>query len=476
MRTEVGQHLRRRQELSILAGARTHSTPAFLIHRAESVADLAAYRRLRHDAFVREQHLFAGSDADDVDDDPRTVILVAAASDGTVLGGVRLAPQCEPDIGWWTGSRLVTADSARSSGIGPALIRAACAYAESAGVLRFDAAVQARYAAMFDSLGWENHGNCVVAGQPHVVMRWPLHQMQRLADATKSFLGDALAPLREVPGGLGPTGFVGDDGVPLPDSDFVAACDAIIPSMVERDPEWAGWCSVLVNVNDLTAMGATPTGLLDAVGAPTRSLLTRIVRGIAKASAAWQVPVLGGHTQLGVPASLAVTAFGRTAEPVRAGGGSSGDTLRLTADLAGGWRPGHHGRQWDSSSIRDGADLARLASLVAQMRPHAAKDVSMAGIVGTTGMLAEASGTGAELDVARIPRPAKADMGQWLTCFPGYAMLTADRAHARPIPVPDGVSAADCGMLTTESGVRLRWPDGVTTTAVAPGVTGLGRA
>ncbi|MCU1699550.1 MAG: GCN5-related N-acetyltransferase [Mycobacterium sp.] len=475
-RTEVAQQLRRRQELSILAGARTHSTPAFLIHRAESDADVAAFRMLRHDAFVREQHLFASSDADDIDDDPRTVVLVAAAADGTVLGGVRLAPRCEPDIGWWTGSRLVTVDSARSSGVGPALIRAACAHVESAGVLRFDATVQARYAAMFGSLGWENHGDCLVAGQPHAAMRWPLHQMQRLADATKSFLGDALAPLRDVQGGLGPAGFVGDDGVPLPGSDFVAACDAIIPSMVERDPEWAGWCSVLVNVNDLTAMGATPTGLLDAIGAPTRSLLTRIVRGIAKASAAWQVPVLGGHTQLGVPASLAVTAFGRTAEPVRAGGGSAGDTVRLTADLVGDWRPGHHGRQWDSSSTRDGADLARLATLVAQMRPRAAKDVSMAGVVGTAGMLAEASGTGAELDVARIPRPAKSDMGQWLTCFPGYAMLTADRADARTTPVPDGVASADCGRLTTDPGVRLRWPDGVTTTAVAPDVTGLGRA
>jgi putative N-acetyltransferase (TIGR04045 family) len=475
-RTEVAHQIRRRQELSILAGARTHSTPAFLIHHAESDADVAAFRRLRHDAFVREQHLFASSDADDIDDDPRTVVLVAAAADGTVLGGVRLAPRCAPDIGWWTGSRLVTVDATRSSGVGPALIRAACAHAESAGVLRFDATVQARYAAMFGSLGWENHGDCLVAGQPHAAMRWPLHQMQRLADATKSFLGDALAPLREVQGGLGPAGFVGDDGVPLPGSDFVAACDAIIPSMVERDPEWAGWCSVLVNVNDLTAMGATPTGLLDAIGAPTRSLLTRIVRGIAKASAAWQVPVLGGHTQLGVPASLAVTAFGRTAEPVRAGGGSAGDTLCLTADLVGDWRPGHHGRQWDSSSTRDGADLARLATLVAQMRPRAAKDVSMAGVVGTAGMLAEASGTGAELDVARIPRPAKADMGQWLTCFPGYAMLTADRVQPRPTPVPNGVSVADCGRLTTEPGVRLRWPDGVTTTAVAPAVTGLGRA
>jgi len=466
------------ETLSILAGTRSHAGPAagFLIRRAEDGADVAAYRRLRHDAFVVDQHLFAGSDADDVDDDPRTVVLVAVAQDGTVVGGVRLAPRCEPDLGWWTGSRLVTSSAARSSGVGPALVRAACAHAESAGVLRFDATVQRRYAAMFGTLGWEDHGDCLVAGQPHALMRWPLNRMQHLADATKSFLGDALASLRAVPGGLGPDGFVGDDGVPLPGSDLVAACDAIIPSMVERDPEWAGWCSVLVNVNDLTAMGAAPTGLLDAVGAPTRSLLTRIVRGIAKASQAWRVPVLGGHTQLGVPASLAVTAFGRTSSPIRAGGGSAGDTVRLTADLVGGWRPGHHGRQWDSSSARSGDDLAELSTLVARMAPRAAKDVSMAGVVGTMGMLAEASGTGAELDVARIPRPADADMGAWLTCFPGYAMLTADRAGASAPRVPSGVVTGACGELTARLGVRLRWPDGVTTTAVAADVTGLGRA
>ena len=49
----------------------------------------------------------------------------------------------------------------------------------------------------------------------------------------------------------------------------------------------------------------------------------------------------------------------------------------------------------------------------------------MAGIVGTLGMLAEASGCAAVLDVADVPRPDAASMGDWLTCFPGFAMLTA---------------------------------------------------
>ncbi|MGB3481909.1 MAG: MSMEG_0567/sll0787 family protein [Mycobacterium sp.] len=457
--------------LSILSGTPRPPAP-FLIEPAEGAAQLRAYRRLRRAVFVTEQGLFAGSDRDDIDDDPRAVVLVATAPDGRLLGGVRLAPATPTDMGWWTGSRLVTDPVARAGGVGPALIRAACAHVESAGVLRFEATVQPRYARLFHGLGWDQVGTCRVAGREHVWMRWPLDRIQRVAAATKTFLGSSLAPLRSVPGGLGPSGFVGDDGVPVPGADLIAACDAIVPSMVERDPEWAGWCSVLVNVNDLSAMGATPVGLLDAVGAPTRGILDRVIAGLSAASAAWQVPVLGGHTQLGVPAALAVTALGRSSAPVRAGGGTVGDVVRLTTDISGRWRPGYRGRQWDSTSTRSGTDLASMTSLVARSAPKAAKDVSMAGIVGTLGMMAEACGTGAELVVSAVPRPADAALGDWLTCFPGYGMLTAGEQSCPDRPA--GVVSAECGSLTVEPGVRLRWPDGEVTAALEPAVTGLG--
>jgi selenophosphate synthetase-related protein len=61
--------------------------------------------------------------------------------------------------------------------------------------------------------------------------------------------------------------------------------------MVERDPEWAGWCSVLVNVNDLAAMGATTVGFLDALGAHDRSFASRVLAGLCRASQAYEVPV-----------------------------------------------------------------------------------------------------------------------------------------------------------------------------------------
>ncbi|WP_309112707.1 MSMEG_0567/sll0787 family protein [Saccharothrix sp.] len=444
--------------------------PGFRIEQAD---DLTAYRDLRRLVFVEEQELFAGTDLDEHDDDPRTVVLVARDDDGRVLGGVRLHPARvdEPDIGWWQGGRLVVDPASRgTSGVGPALVRAACARAEAAGALRFDATVQARNEALFTRLGWARVRDVVVAGRPHVLMRWPIGRIAALVAATKRDLGRLLHGL--APGGAG---FVGDDGAPVPGSDLVAACDAIVPSMVERSPEWAGWCSVLVNLNDLAAMGAEPVGLLDAIGARDVSFASRVLSGLRMACTAYDVPVLGGHTQFGVPAALSVTALGRTAHPVPAGGGKPGHHIRLTADLGGGWRAGHQGRQWDSTSTRRTPELRAMLGSVAAARPKAAKDVSMAGVVGTLGMLAEASGCAAVLDVAAVPRPRTATVGDWLTCFPGFAMLTADDPGA-PAPPAGPAESALCGALVGGRGVALRWPDGDVTDAVTDAVTGMGLA
>ena len=433
-------------------------------------AGVLAYRQLRHEVFVAEQGLFTGSDRDDADDDPRTVVLVTRADDGTVLAGVRLSPVGAVDLGWWTGGRLAVSPAARRTrGLGSALVRAACAHAEAAGVLRFEATVQAANEAMFAGLGWQRVRPTTVAGTPHVLMRWPIGRLAALASATKAPLGRLLAGLH-----LGGPGFVGDDGVPVAGTDVVLACDAISPALVERDPEWAGWCGVLVNVNDLAAMGAAPVGLLDAVGARDASFAARVLAGLRRASEAYGVPVLGGHTTLSAPASLAVTAVGRTLHPVPAAGGRPGHAVALTADLGGAWRPGHTGRQWDSTTTRTRQELRTMTDAVARARPAAAKDVSMAGVVGTLGMLAEASGCGAVLDVAATPRPDGATVGDWLTCFPGFGMLTAD-APGRALPDGGPTTSAVCGELVPGAGVVLRWPDGECTPAVGT-VTGLGPA
>ncbi len=445
--------------------------PPFLIGQADA-GEVSEYRRIRLSVFVAEQGMFRGDDLDDLDLDARTIVLVARDRDGRVLGGVRVAPVGPPpEVGWWTGSRLAVRTDARGfAAVGHALVRAACARAEREGALRFDATVQPARERLFHRLGWDTVRGVSAAGRPHVLMRWPIHRIQALVTTAKGDIARLLDGLR--PGG---DGFVGDDGVPVPGSDLVATCDAIVPSMVERDPFWAGWCAVLVTVNDLAAMGAAPVGVLDAVAGRTLSQVSRVLGGIRAATDAYGVPVLGGHTQIGVPPSLYASGLGRTAHPVPAGGGRPGDAVTLTVDLGGDWRTGYTGLQWDSTTTRQPPELAAMVGAVAHARPAAAKDVSMAGIVGTLAMLAEASGCGAELDVARVPRPAGVATGDWLTCFPGFGMLTAGRPGAPSIDAGPATSAV-CGRLVPGQGVTLVWPDGERTVAVAGPATGLGAA
>lgn len=454
-------------------GPRTAPPPPFtVVDAGDDPGRLAAHRELRRRTFVDAQGLFARHDLDDHDAAPDTRVLVAVRHDGAVAGGVRLHPACDdPGLGWWRGSRLVAVGGGGVSRahVGAALVRAACARAVAMGVLRFDAHVQERHRGFFGRLGWEDAGHAVVRGRRHAVMRFPIDRLAHHAAGCKAVIGDLVAPL--LPAG----GWRGDDGVPVAGTDAVACLDAITPAMVERDPVWAGWCGALVSAHDLSAMGAEPVGMLDALAAPDRAHAARVLRGLADGARALGLPVLGGHTQIGAPAALSVTGLGRTSHPVPGGGMRGGHAISLTADTAGGWRRGYGGSQWDSTSWRDAADLRAMLAAVPDARPAAAKDVSMAGIVGTVGMMAEAGGCGAELDVAAIPRPAGVPAGDWLTCFPGFAMASAAAPGAAP-PTGGPARAAVCGRATAGPGVRLVWPDGVVTTALAGPVTGLGGA
>jgi hypothetical protein len=79
--------------------------------------------------------------------------------------------------------------------------------------------------------------------------------------------------------------------------------------------------------------------------------------------------------------------------------------------------------------------------------------------------------------MSALPVPHGAVMADWLTCFPGFALVTADRP-GRPEPERDAAPAivATIGRLTDRDGVWLRWPDGRATPAVLGSATGLGPA
>ncbi len=59
----------------------------------------------------------------------------------------------------------------------------------------------------------------------------------------------------------------GEDAAVIDDGDEVLlfAADGIWSKLMEADPEWSGYCSVLVNVHDIAAMGGWPIAMVDVL-------------------------------------------------------------------------------------------------------------------------------------------------------------------------------------------------------------------
>ena len=80
-------------------------------------------------------------------------------------------------------------------------------------------------------------------------------------------------------------------------------------------------------------------------------------------------------------------------------------------------------RAFESRGSRMAADIRILPELAASGLVVAAKDVSMAGLLGSLGMLLERRRLGVEVDLSRVPTPVGVDVTRWLTCFPSYGFL-----------------------------------------------------
>ena len=67
--------------------------------------------------------------------------------------------------------------------------------------------------------------------------------------------------------------------------------------------------------------------------------------------------------------------------------------------------------------------LGSLADLAADGLCVAAKDISMAGLVGSLAMLLEHGRLGVTVDLAAVPTPAGVPLTRWLNCFPSFGFL-----------------------------------------------------
>jgi uncharacterized protein len=252
----------------------------------------------------------------------------------------------------------------------------------------------------------------------------------------------------------------GDDTAALPDGDgyTLLAAEGMRPELVAADPWFAGFCSVMVNLSDVAAMGGRPWAVVDALfmGSGDNE---RVLEGMKAASELFGVPVVGGHTaRVNGPTLLSVAVLGRAKRLISSHAARPGQTLLMAVDLRGSFRlPGAFNAATTASAQQLRAALAVLPELAEAGLVGAGKDISMAGTCGSIAMLLETSGVGARLDLERVPAPREVEPLRWLTAFPSYGyVLTVDDAAVDAICARfDAVGVACAAVGTVDSSQKL---------------------
>jgi selenophosphate synthetase-related protein len=218
----------------------------------------------------------------------------------------------------------------------------------------------------------------------------------------------------------------GDDGAVIPggEGSLVVGGEAILPAFVAHDPFGAGVAAVLANVNDLAAMGAVPLAIVDTIVA-SDDVARRALEGMRHAAGLYDVPVVGGHLTRH-DGSPAISAFGlgRAQRVLSVRNAAAGQRLLLACVTEGAMRADFpFFASFDERGDRLAGDVRTLAGVAEDGSCVAAKDVSMAGVIGSLAMLLECHRLGVTVDLSAVPAPAGVAMADWLVAFPCFAFL-----------------------------------------------------
>lgn len=257
---------------------------------------------------------------------------------------------------------------------------------------------------------------------------------------------------------------VGDDCAAIADGDgyLLFAIEGFINEFVAQQPWFAGYCGVMVNVSDIYAMGGRPVAVVDALWSRGGDAARPVLEGLAEGARVYGVPLVGGHSnRRNDREQLSVSIVGRASRLLTSFDARAGHHLVAAIDLRGRFQEPY--AYWNASSgapaERLRADLELLPSIAEDGLSPAAKDISMAGVVGTALMLLECSGKGAVIDLDAIPRPEGVDFLRWLTAFPSYGFLLSvgDDALAEVLARfgARGIACAAIGRIDDSRQVRL---------------------
>lgn len=240
---------------------------------------------------------------------------------------------------------------------------------------------------------------------------------------------------------------------------------------MEADPYWAGYCSVLVNIHDIAAMGGHPIAMVDIFSIAKTTVQEQVVKGMHDASAQFGVPIVGGHLHPDAPYSVidvSILGSARLDSIIYSHTAQEGDSVVAAIDITGRVHPSC-ALNWDSVTMKSAAEVRAQISLMEHIGSKhlvtAGKDISNPGIIGTLGMLLEVSGKGAEIDLGLIPKPNLSinnlTFEQWVRMYPGMGfILTANKAHVQELIrlfASVGMTAHEIGTVNATRELRIRY-------------------
>lgn len=217
------------------------------------------------------------------------------------------------------------------------------------------------------------------------------------------------------------------------DSVLLLAADGIMEPLMKTNPYYAGYFSVLVNINDISAMGGIPLAMVDVISMKDEKICAQVMKGVEAAVRKFGVPVVGGHTHPDCDYhAIDVAILGTAAkdEVIYSHTAKVDEDVIVAVDTKG-FFPGNLPYAWDTTSIKS-EELVRKQMLVMNEigKRHlvtSGKDISNPGTLGSLGMLLETSGKGATVDLDAIPKPKDMDFNQWLKAYQGCGfVLTCD--------------------------------------------------
>ena len=235
----------------------------------------------------------------------------------------------------------------------------------------------------------------------------------------------------------------GDDAsaIDIGDNQVVLlAADGIWGDLMNVDPYWAGYCAVLVNVNDIAAMGGKPIAMVNIMAVDNDEIYDEILSGIVDGCRKFNVPMVGGHLHPDAEYNsldVAIAGIASKDSLITSSGAKVGDKVIVAIDTDGRQYPGIP-LNWDTTYEKDAKlvqDQIKIMQKIAEEHlPSAGKDISNPGTLGTLEMLLEDSGVGASVELEKIPRNEDVDWDMWLRAYPGAAfVMTAPEENAQAI-------------------------------------------